>query len=230
MENRGEESERRMTLRFSKKEQVRARGLIFDSESKYQGPVFSDDHPDAFVDIRNRRREWLESIDVSEALFRHVTACLCERLRRCKRRRPKGGCLTVRKYSAHMCLLCRSYCTKHDKNGRCPSATANIYALIDPRDGKIKYVGRTIHDPPKRFSGHRAELKRMLRFGGDASKKLLWLNALRKRGLEPKIVLLEKAPVTDLKAEKKWMVKCVRANAPLTNREASAIRRRSRAQ
>lgn len=30
----------------------------------------------------------------------------------------------------------------------------SIYALIDPRDGSIRYIGRTSHDPSVRVAGH----------------------------------------------------------------------------
>lgn len=58
-----------------------------------------------------------------------------------------------------------------------------IYVLVDPRDGKIRYVGSSIN-PHVRFSNHlRATENR---------RKSLWLLRLKRAGFTPAIDIIER--------------------------------------
>lgn len=64
----------------------------------------------------------------------------------------------------------------------------NIYALIDPRDLVIKYVGSTRCLPRDRLSNH-LHAARMI----PESRLGLWLNSLQTLGLRPRIEVLTRA-------------------------------------
>jgi hypothetical protein len=59
---------------------------------------------------------------------------------------------------------------------------AYIYALIDPRDGEVRYVGKAI-DPYVRLNSHLGEKNHR--------RKSRWLNVLVQQCLIPKVVVLE---------------------------------------
>lgn len=59
-----------------------------------------------------------------------------------------------------------------------------IYALRDPRDWTIRYVGRAVF-PEQRFNGH-------VRKG--APRIRTWVSELRLASLKPELVLLEECP------------------------------------
>lgn len=61
------------------------------------------------------------------------------------------------------------------------TATYTIYALIDPRDNTVRYVGKTYQPVKTRLAGH----------GGHVSAACGWIKALRVLGLQPQIVTLE---------------------------------------
>ncbi len=61
--------------------------------------------------------------------------------------------------------------------------TFTVYALIDPRDDSIRYIGMT-HNPDQRLKEH-------LRGGGVILKRI-WINELRQLGLVPTIQPIEK--------------------------------------
>lgn len=98
--------------------------------------------------------------------------------------------------------------------GACDADTAQIYALIDPRDGTERYVGRTIVDLGVRLSGHLTEARPK---SDVYSRKVAWLRDLIAAGLRPKVRLLEDTPIRDLGAEQRWILRLSRAGAPLTN-------------
>lgn len=69
---------------------------------------------------------------------------------------------------------------------------AFIYALTDPRDGQIRYVGKTFN-LESRFRGH---LKEKI-----GSKKNNWIHGLKTAGLAPSIELLE---TVECKSDSDW--------------------------
>jgi hypothetical protein len=58
----------------------------------------------------------------------------------------------------------------------------HVYALKDPRDGAVRYVGITFN-PDQRLNGHLAEQS--------DSRKSAWIATLRKRGLAPEMAIVE---------------------------------------
>ena len=59
-----------------------------------------------------------------------------------------------------------------------------IYALVDPRDNLVHYVGLSI-DAENRLNGH-------LRGSGGSNQERKWLLELKKMGLAPILRILEK--------------------------------------
>lgn len=57
-----------------------------------------------------------------------------------------------------------------------------IYALVDPRNSSIRYIGKSI-DPIKRLKGHLNDKA--------STKKARWIKSLLKYGLKPEVVILE---------------------------------------
>ena len=55
--------------------------------------------------------------------------------------------------------------------------TGKIYTLSDPRNGEIKYIGRTFKKIKYRLSEHCAEK--------DNNKKCNWIKSLAKQNLKP---------------------------------------------
>jgi len=89
--------------------------------------------------------------------------------------------------------------------------TVFIYGLKDPRDGQIKYIGKT-NKPEQRLRGHLADK--------GYSAKTMWLDHLRAEGLDPELVVLDDVPVaTWRRAEQHWINKGLAMGWPLTNRE-----------
>ena len=68
---------------------------------------------------------------------------------------------------------------------------AYIYALIDPRDDSIRYIGKTIN-PKYRRSGHITECKR-----SDDNYRLNWIRSLLSKGLKPKFKILKICPLSE---------------------------------
>jgi hypothetical protein len=64
-----------------------------------------------------------------------------------------------------------------------------IYALIDPRDGLIKYIGKS-NNPTKRYYHHLAETKQDFK-----TKKCNWLRKLLKENKKPTLEILEECNV-----------------------------------
>lgn len=61
-----------------------------------------------------------------------------------------------------------------------------IYALVDPRDGVVRYVGKTIKKLERRLAGHLNEKK--------DTRKFRWIQTLLQDGLTPKIKLIDTVP------------------------------------
>lgn len=74
-----------------------------------------------------------------------------------------------------------------------------IYALKDPRDGNVRYVGRSF-EPEKRYKAH-------LREGGD-THKARWIKQLMDIKLQPELEILACVAASDWsEAERQWMAK-----------------------
>ena len=90
-------------------------------------------------------------------------------------------------------------------------ATVYIYSLIDPRNGEIKYVGKT-KDLDVRLKSHLHDAKRT------NTPKNAWILKLRRLGLKPQMEMLEEVPEPEWpKAERKWIAKLRRKGCPLKN-------------
>lgn len=90
-----------------------------------------------------------------------------------------------------------------------------IYALIDPRDESVRYVGIT-DNMSTRFMHH-------LRDAGSRTAKGTWLAELRRYGLQPSLKILEEMQVEKTQRhlveerERHWIRAFERAGASLTN-------------
>src|SRR6266581_5100170 len=91
----------------------------------------------------------------------------------------------------------------------------NVYALIDPRDNTIRYVGITT-DPVTRLAQH-------LDDAWKKSEKGMWLTELKQAGLSPVLIVLETINATgDARAiardrERYWIQTLLQSGAPLVN-------------
>ncbi len=65
--------------------------------------------------------------------------------------------------------------------------TAIIYSLSDPRDGMIKYVGKTV-DAKYRFKSHLWKNK------NDRTQKNFWIQYLLKNNLQPQLEIIDEVP------------------------------------
>lgn len=63
-----------------------------------------------------------------------------------------------------------------------------IYALVDPRDDRVRYVGKTIRTLEQRLYFHFYSLRR------EKNKRCSWMKSLLKQDLKPNIILLEEFP------------------------------------
>jgi hypothetical protein len=100
-------------------------------------------------------------------------------------------------------------------------STLYIYALIDPRTQKIRYVGKTTADIHERLKQHCGAWN-------GRTKKKAWLRELRSLGLKPKVKLLQKVnrrSFASWRAEDRWIERLVRRGEDLLN---SAVVRRDK--
>lgn len=92
--------------------------------------------------------------------------------------------------------------------------TTYIYALKDPRDDSVRYVGRTAH-PDWRVAQHC-----YTRFEKNAQKRE-WIESLLALELKPVLEVLEVYERFDGRArcevEKKWILHFMEQGAPLVN-------------
>lgn len=85
-----------------------------------------------------------------------------------------------------------------------------VYALIDPRDNEVRYVGSTTRPLQIRLMAHMHE--------GSGRAKVDWINELREVELMPSIVELERVTARSrLEAETKWAQHYLALGARLTN-------------
>ncbi len=83
-----------------------------------------------------------------------------------------------------------------------------IYALVDPRDGSVFYVGQSVN-PQTRFYGHAST--------GTRSKRDR-IASIRETGQKPKLLILEETIVAErFDRESSWISHYSRMGAPLTN-------------
>lgn len=90
--------------------------------------------------------------------------------------------------------------------------TYTVYALIDPRDNTVRYVGITERPINKRLAGHL--------LGNDGNKtKIAWISELAQIGISPIIRPLEqvKGRKETLEREQEWIQHFLSLGAPLTN-------------
>lgn len=74
--------------------------------------------------------------------------------------------------------------------------TTNIYILICPLDGQIKYVGKA-NDPKRRLKDHMLDFRSRL----GEFKRTKWLRDLYVAGLKPEMEIID---VVDMKDWKYW--------------------------
>lgn len=91
-----------------------------------------------------------------------------------------------------------------------------IYALVDPRDGLPRYIGRSI-DPAVRFAAHCGAT-------GHGAKRVAWIKELRSLGLTPVLWVVREAlgVVATIRAEQDVVDEGRAAGWPLLNRPGSA--------
>lgn len=76
-----------------------------------------------------------------------------------------------------------------------------IYALIDPRNSQIRYVGKTVNPLSLRLREHIW----VSRTNRSKCRRAIWIKSLTEINLKPEIKLLETVDETDWKAaERKW--------------------------
>lgn len=87
-----------------------------------------------------------------------------------------------------------------------------IYALVDPRDDTIRYVGRSIRA--------KGRLQQHLQEVSVNKKKEKWLRELKKLGMAPRMEILESLECKAADAEKRevqWIQHLLSQGVPLTN-------------
>lgn len=86
-----------------------------------------------------------------------------------------------------------------------------IYGLVDPRDGRLRYVGQTISSLYCRFSGH-------LRDRSKNSAKVCWIDELRQLGLKPQMLRISEHSISELDKEEIGLIAFFRSlGTPLLN-------------
>lgn len=88
-----------------------------------------------------------------------------------------------------------------------------MYGLIDPRDGLVWYVGRSVR-PAVRFNGHLSAAR-----SGKKSRCATWVRSLLRSGRQPLLVLLEECPSQEhaVEAEAAAIALARSKNKSLTN-------------
>ena len=79
--------------------------------------------------------------------------------------------------------------------------TVFIYGLQDPRDGKIKYIGKSVN-LRARFNAHLEEAKHKIN-----TDKCIWIRALLSCGLKPTLIIIEEVDAAFWRErERAWIV------------------------
>jgi hypothetical protein len=76
--------------------------------------------------------------------------------------------------------------------------TAAIYALVDPRDGLIRYIGRTMRSLRERLEGHISD--------PSGKRTRAWIGELRALRLRPRIQLLAVVPIGMQEGDELWWI------------------------
>ena len=97
------------------------------------------------------------------------------------------------------------------------SSTGSIYALVDPRNGSVRYVGQTIVALEKRLSDHLS--------GPTNAQMRAWFRELRGLRLRPRIELLETVLREELDTrERSWLKQMfLRGERPFQLADADTI-------
>lgn len=90
---------------------------------------------------------------------------------------------------------------------------AYIYGLVDPRDNRIRYIGKTI-SPKKRLYSHIYETKIF------SHRKSNWVKSLLNMGLKPTMVILKVCPLSEFEKYETEYIKLYKDN-DLTNSDES---------
>ncbi len=105
---------------------------------------------------------------------------------------------------------------RHRRNPGTLRSGQRIYALADPRDDSIRYVGCS-SDPAKRLREH-------LRSKADNNEeKMAWIAELRDASMLPRLVILEEVEDSQRawEREDRWILYHLHGGEPLTNWQAS---------
>lgn len=81
-----------------------------------------------------------------------------------------------------------------------------IYALVDPKDGRIRYIGKTRYTLAKRLAEHCQD--RRMRHN---RHKINWIRLLESEGMRPLIRLLEECQESDWQEREKFWIALHRA-------------------
>ena len=96
------------------------------------------------------------------------------------------------------------------------TAGYDIYALIDPRNGAIRYIGMSF-DADERFKQH-------LNCEGNNERKNAWIQGLKNRGLLPVLAIVEvvEGRLRTLEREQYWIQFYAEQGADLINLEVAS--------
>ena len=95
--------------------------------------------------------------------------------------------------------------TRWDLSTGRPAACYLVYALVDPRDRKPRYIGRT-RDPQARYYSHVSLCNPARR--PDNERKDAWIRELAAAGMRPELIVLETCRLRDApRVERKWIVR-----------------------
>ena len=95
--------------------------------------------------------------------------------------------------------------------------TASVYALVDPRDDIIRYVGVS-KTPEVRYKQHMSNSGE-----GDNSDKAAWIKELKTNGAKPRLSILEKGIPLEEKVEREedWIRDLVESGVRLLNKRGN---------
>lgn len=90
-----------------------------------------------------------------------------------------------------------------------------IYALVDPRDGRVRYVGKTSQTMRRRLKAHMLAAAKGQRREWSAR----WVASVMRSGMEPKAVVLQVVQPGGswIGAERRWIARFKRRGCELTN-------------
>jgi hypothetical protein len=86
---------------------------------------------------------------------------------------------------------------------------AYIYALIDPIDTSVRYIGKTV-TPNKRLSEHISECKNV------RHRRANWINSLLIKNIKPEMIILKICPLSEFEKYESEFIKFYKSNN-LTN-------------